>query len=463
MRKNILFCYSRVPSFTNAVREYVQAFADYSRHRIHYYDMDSGPAEFDLEPFDCVIFNYCFWARCISVAPDFSQKVTGFRGTKIAILQDEYEYFLWHEKNLKVLGIDTIVTCVPEVHWRDVFRDDYFRSVTFINALTGYVSDSLQDLPRPKDLDKRKWTLGYRSRPVPYTYGRLTQEKVYIGTRMKALCNQRGVPANIEVSEESRIYGAAWPEFIGNCRAVLGTESGSNVFDFDGTIKSAIAAFLEEQPDADFETVHERFLQKHDGKILMNQVSPRIFEAIALKTGLVLFEGQYSGVVRPWDHFIPLKKDFSNADEVFSALADLPSLKAMTERAFDDVIASRKYHFRAYIGKLDLHIDEAGSSDKGIEPCYGLIGWRKSSDEPLKPVSGQRMLIPTDQPLRHFDQVADPILTFRVNSGALQRAIMKRYESVLYSQFGRKFRSILQRNALVYTAARKGIRFVTGR
>jgi hypothetical protein len=462
--KNVLFCYSRLPSFTNAVRDYVQAFGSYSLHRIHYYDMDSGPLDFDLEPFDCIIFNYCYWARCLSVSPDLSERVAGFSGLKIAILQDEYDYFLWHEKTLIALGINIIVTCVPELHWRDVFRDDAFRRVTFINALTGYVPDSLLNSSNlDKPLVERDWTLGYRSRPVPYTYGRLTQEKLLIGQRMKQICAERSIPANIEVTEESRIYGAAWPEFVGNCRAVLGTESGSNVFDFDGSIKPAIEAFLKKHPDADFESVHERLLKGRDDKIHMNQVSPRIFEAIAMRTGLVLFEGNYSGVVRPWEHFIPLKKDFSNVDEVFSALADLPSLEAMIQRAYNDVIASGKYHFRTFIGMLDSHIENATLPGKGYEPCYGLIAWRASADAALTVILGQRMQTPTSQPLRHFDQIPDPVVTVQINWGALHRTVMRRYEAVLYSSLGRRCKAYLQGNAFVYAAARRCVRLLTGR
>lgn len=454
-------------SFTNAVRDYVQAFGDYSSHHIHYYDMDdSGPLDFDLEPFDCLIFSYCFWARClyVSTSPDFCKRVANFNGQKIAIFQDEYDYFLWHEKTLITLGIDTIVTGVPEVHWRDVFRDDAFRSVTFINALTGYVSDSLLDLPPPKPLADRDWTLGYRGRAMPFTYGRLSQEKLIIGQRMKQICAERHIPADIEVTEESRIYGPAWLEFIGSCRAVLGAESGSNVFDFDGSIKPAIEAFIKNNPDADFESVHERFLQGHDDTIHMNQVSPRIFEAIAMKTAMVLFEGRYSGIVRPWDHFIPLKKDFSNVDEVFFALADLPGLDAMTQRAYDDVIASGKYHFRTFISTLDAHIAHSTFAGKGYEPCYGLVAWRTSADAGLTTIPGMRIMHTyTSQPLRHSDQIPDPVVTFRINRGAWHRQVMRRYDSILYSPIGRKCTAYLRGNAVVYSILRRCARFLTGR
>src|SRR5438309_551145 len=82
-----------------------------------------------------------------------------------------------------------------------------------------------------------------------------------------------------------------------SCRATLASESGSNVFDFDGTLAPAVEAALKVKPDLTFEEVYRRFLTSYETQEIMNQVSPRVFEAVALRTGLVLFEGTYSGVV----------------------------------------------------------------------------------------------------------------------------------------------------------------------
>jgi len=461
VRRNVLFCYSRLPSFTNAVRDYVQSFGNYSEHRIHYFDMDSGPLDIDLAPYDCVIFNYCFWARCLAVAPDVRRRIRDFSGLKIAILQDEYDYFLWHEHTLVELGIQTIVTCVPQKHWRDVFRGQAFAQIHFINALTGYVPQSLLELPAPRPLSQRKWAIGYRSRAVPFAYGRLTQEKRLIGERMKQICFERGVAVNIDNTEESRIYGDAWTEFISNCRTVLGTESGSNVFDFHGTIKPEIDAFLEKNPDADFDTVHRKFLQGHDDEIRMNQVSPRIFEAIALRAGLILFEGEYSGVVQPWVHYIPLKKDFGNIDEVLAAVDDLPRLEAMIERAYRDVIESGKFHFRTLVRLLDDHITSRALVCTGYEPVLGVIGWRISMRQPLQILAAPPTRLPTASPLHHDDQVLDPVVRLRFDPGALRRAVLRRYESVLYSGVGRRLHSALQTHAVLYRISRKLVRLLT--
>jgi hypothetical protein len=139
---------------------------------------------------------------------------------------------------------------------------------------------------------------------------------------------------------------------------MLGTESGANVFDHDGSIRAAIEHALKENPELSYEEAHSRFVAEHEGKVLMNQISPKMFEAIAHRTALILFEGNYSGVVQPDRHFIPLKKDFSNVDDVLEKVQDDQYISAMTARAYEDVIASGKYSYARFISDFDRVVKE---------------------------------------------------------------------------------------------------------
>ena len=138
-----------------------------------------------------------------------------------------------------------------------------------------------------------------------------------------------------------------------DCRAVLGTESGANVFDFDGSLSRDITDAMQENPKMTFDEAFDRFLSDREGEVVMNQVSPKIFEAIAMRTALVLFEGEYSGVVEPDKHFIPLKKDYSNVDDVLARLEDFDYLTELTDRAHRDVIESGRYSYRTFIRGFD--------------------------------------------------------------------------------------------------------------
>ena len=137
---------------------------------------------------------------------------------------------------------------------------------------------------------------------------------------------------------------------------MLGTESGSNVFDFTKTVSSAIQKYEKLHPNADFMTVYELFLKKIDGKIRMNQISPRLFESIAYGTVAILFEGEYSGVVSPWKHYLPLKKDFSNIDEILAASKDIPLLEKIARQSYADIIQAGKYGFDSLVARIDEYI-----------------------------------------------------------------------------------------------------------
>ena len=71
---------------------------------------------------------------------------------------------------------------------------------------------------------------------------------------------------DIEVDDRHRIYGPDWYRFVGSVRATLGTESGANVFDFDGSIGAAVAASLKETPDATFDDVFNSVVAPHEGQ-----------------------------------------------------------------------------------------------------------------------------------------------------------------------------------------------------
>ena len=70
------------------------------------------------------------------------------------------------------------------------------------------------------------------------------------------------------------------------------------------------------------EALQEGALGRWDHNFSYRTISPRHFEAAAFRICQVLFEGEYSGVLRPMVHYIPLKKDFSNFDQVVGLIGD---------------------------------------------------------------------------------------------------------------------------------------------
>ncbi len=346
-QKRILVLYDHHWTHVKTIQHYLESLRRYSRHQV-FYATSLARCPFDLDYFDAVVLHYsvrvCFAGH---LSPSFSSALKRYQGLKCIFLQDEYENTRRTWAALKNLGVGVVFTCVPAESVSKVYPREEFPSTLFVPVLTGYVPLDIFEIPAAPPLAERPLLIGYRGRNIGYWYGDLGQEKVQIGRRMKEICDQRRLRTDIAWEENDRIYGDAWFQFLGSCRATLGSESGCNIFDFDGTLASSIQAELTRNPQATYEEVREKYLVNHQGQIRMNQISPKIFEAIACRTALVLFEGEYSGVLVPETHFLPLRKDFSNIDDVLRRLDDLPALSAMVERAYQDIVLSGRWSYRA--------------------------------------------------------------------------------------------------------------------
>jgi hypothetical protein len=353
---NVLILYDARSTHVSTVREHLDAFATYSRHGIYFVSAggtDStfeGPAPFELDAFDAVVIHYSVRLSIEQhIAPGLAELVAAYTGPKVLFIQDEYENTEAARRWISRLGITTVFTNIPEASVRRVYPAERFPNVSFIRTLTGFVPEDPMLETYFTPLDRRVVAIGYRGRRLPHHYGDLGYEKQHIGLEVRRLANERGIAVDIEVDEPDRIYGADWYRFLGSCRATLGTESGSNVFDDDGSLKR----LAEEHAHLPYSEFRTRYLAGREGIVQMSQVSPKIFEAIRLRTALILFEGRYSEVVRPHEHYIPLKKNFANIDDVFSKVQDLGYLSALTDRAYRDIIERGQYSYAAFVKLFD--------------------------------------------------------------------------------------------------------------
>jgi len=362
--RNVLVLYDPYALETEFVRQHLTAIRRHSRHNVAYAAATSDcKAEFPLELFDALIIHFSVRMPFETMSQDFVDLVANFSGPKVLLIQDEYDMPRKSCVLIRKLGIQTVFTTVPENFVHQVYPPDELPGVTFRPCLTGYIPDELP-LELVEPVSARPVWLAYRGRKLPVWYGHLGSEKFSIAVRMKAECMARGVPHDVEWEEAKRINGQAWFGFMTRARAVLGTESGANVMDAWGDIRRGVEAMQSKRPDASEEELYELLVAPHENNVTMNQISPKIFEAIALKTGLVLFEGGYSGIIKPDRHFIPLRKDYANVDDVFRQLADTAYLQEMIDRAYEDIIVGGEYGYGKFVKDIDDVIEATAVSDR---------------------------------------------------------------------------------------------------
>jgi len=273
---------------------------------------------------------------------NLKRKISEYMGTKFIFLQDEYQRVNEAQSILARLGMTLLFTLVDQQIIKKAYPDQRLIQLKLITVLTGYVSQQMKSLINV-DIKRRSIDVSYRGRRCDYWLGSLAYEKQYIAEQFCAEIKGKGLVSDISIEETDRIYGDAWFSLLQNSKAVLGTESGASVWDFDRSIEKNTKIFLRKNRNAKFSDVYESILKPVDGQILYSAISPRVFEAAATKTPMIMFPGTYSNVCIPDRHYIALEKDFSNIAEVLEKLKDHEFLQQMADDTYNDLIVSDLY------------------------------------------------------------------------------------------------------------------------
>ena len=285
-------------------------------------------------------------------------RLNQFSGKKILFLQDEYLYTGRNIEFIQDVNFDLVFSCVPKQHIKKIYGNSLTIKRRFISILTGYVKDWELNQKFIKPTESRKIDLGYRGREPEFSWGSLVREKFIFPKKILKELHNCQIKTDISFRDKDRIYGKKWIDFNQECKAMLGTESGSNLFDFNNDLIETEKKLKLKNPNLTFEEylIVLKSMGYHECEKLMNQISPRIFEAIENKTLLVLMEGEYSGVITPKKHYFSLKKDLSNLNEMIKLLKDNNKIQKIVDRAYKDIISSKKYGYKAYVNKIEEEI-----------------------------------------------------------------------------------------------------------
>ena len=363
------------------VCDHVNALATLSEHQVYVTPRVGDPlAGVDLDRFDVVVVHYSLaMAQWSYLAEPTRRKLRRFQGLKAAFIQDEYRFIADTTEALVDLGIGLVFTCLPDHAQRQVYGDPRLKDVKLQQVLTGYVPQWLTAY-QPRPLRDRPVMVGYRGRTSPAWLGRAGREKLEIGRRFKREARRFGLSTDIDWTERGRLYGQAWTHFLRRCRAVLAVESGASVFDFDGRIASKSETFdlltrrgrRDEDVDAGrYEQLKARFFAEHEDRIDISQISPRVFEAMALRTMVIAYRGAYSGIMEPWRHYVPLEKDHSNMAEVVAAIRDVDKSAEIIANAYAEIVLNPQFSFKTAVRDFDRTISSTfGDRPRGEGIAY---------------------------------------------------------------------------------------------
>lgn len=397
--------------FAPTVMEHVESFEKYSAFKVWKVNTELGiPRNLFRLGFKIVIFHYSLFGR-----EDFRLDKNILRyldenpSYRIAFFQDEYQYCRRRFGFLNQYDIDCVYTLL-EPPYSDEVYEKRTKVKKIIHNLTGYVGEDLlnaaERLARPDDL--RSVDIGYRARELPCWMGKEAGEKASIGEEFKRRGENLGLVLDIETKESKRFHGDEWYRFMADCRGMLGVEAGVSIFDLEDKVRIEYEQIKRDYPgisEGEVALKMEQTLDEWEGRIYYRTISPRHFEAAAFRVCQILFEGNYSGILEPMVHYIPLKKDFSNFSEVIERFKDKAFRHQITENAYRDLIESGRYSYRNFIETFDgellkegfqpgimeseiLYVSEVLSRDQSARELYGFLKGLR-----YKPFPGREALV----------------------------------------------------------------------
>jgi hypothetical protein len=373
------------------IREHIDSFGQYSQFKVWPINTEFGfPIGLSKLHFQIIVLHYSLF--------DFSSKSespTYLNDTflsyikreelsyKIAFFQDEFHFCQRRFAFLDRFHIDCVYSLLKPAYFKDVYQK-YTKVPKLEHNLTGYVSDDLiknaQKFSNPRYA--RRIDVGYRGRRLPFYSGKGSQEKYEIGVRFLEHANGLGFKLDIETDERSRLYGEKWYRFLGNCKACLGVEAGVSIFDTEDIVRTEYERLIAEKPRMSFEEMSERLLSRWEGNIPYRTISPRHFEAAAFRICQILYEGDYQGIMKPMVHYIPLKKDFSNFDEVIRLLRDDGFCNQITENCWRELISSGRYSYQNFLRSFDQELVAAGFTPSGTSDDIRMVSLILNMDRP---------------------------------------------------------------------------------
>jgi hypothetical protein len=260
-------------------------------------------------------------------------------------------------------------------------------------VLTGYLDehtvrrvDAILAESPPRTID-----IGYRTGPPKPFLGRHAMLKTELADVVRERAQARGLRVDISTRAEDTLLGDDWYRWLARCRYTLGVEGGASVLDRDGSVLACTERLQAERPGASFAELEAACFPGRDGELSLHAVSPRHLEACATRTAQILVEGDYNGVLEPGRHYLPLRRDFSNLDELLDAVAAGRQRDAVADSAHRDVVASGRWTYRRLVDDVEAELPAFGARRlAGLAAALSRV--LDGSSKPLLPLATRALM-----------------------------------------------------------------------
>ncbi|WP_166294316.1 glycosyltransferase [Bradyrhizobium sp. 2S1] len=362
-RLNILMFYDERSAHLSRVQSSLDAFSLHSSCRMHFMSGTAiwGPTfePIDLRMFDAVIIHDSIdLSAAQHLGHDIAASIEIYDGPKLLLSGKELKNTERLRRWIERMSIDCVFTRVPEPSIARVYPPDRFGMVDFLQMRDAPATESSagQYVRRTAE---RGISLCSRWSNPPLLAGRSGYEAKWAAQETKRLAVECGLIVDF-AEYASGTPASEWHQLLGSSRAIFVAPPISLPLDDSGALED-LASQHHAMSHTEFA---QRFLLQQDEPIRLHEIPSVIFDAISMRTALVLFEGEYGDVLTPGRHYLALKSDLSNAEDIFEKIKDDDVISAMTQQAYEDIIASGRHSLGRVVDDVDDYLQKRARGRK---------------------------------------------------------------------------------------------------
>jgi len=274
--------------------------------------------------------------------------VASTHALKVAMPQDDYDCCRLLDEWLSEWSVNIVYAAAP-TNW-SVLYPRSLRKAEIRLGYTSYITDrQIVAIESLKPWGNRSIDVSYRATSLPLNFGHLGQLKQSVGEIFrKKVLDASEFQLDINVGGGSAISGNRWLEFVESSRFVLVSPSGSSFIDPNGDLRE-----LASEPRFVTGTLADFLIEASRRKLewyeLSNTaISPRNLEAVLRGTVQIAIPGEYSGILQPINHYVPLDQDL----DVRCVLRNELDWHRIRSEARDAVLSVRRLRANELISEL---------------------------------------------------------------------------------------------------------------
>ncbi len=289
-----------------------------------------------IAEFDLIIIMHSAAGDDMSIMLSIVEALRNRRGKLVMFIGNEYDLMAQKFLLIEQAAVDIVCSMLPTASARWLYGN---RGKTQVHPMPQALNPTVY---YPRAEVKRDIALGFVG---SFYYPFIGDEE-----RNKMLRTFMEWSPKAEAKVDIRIGNIPrleWAQFLVRCVSVVGAESGTFYLDRNGEILARAKTYWQQNPNISFDDLVAKFfsgqLPEH---VTGKHITSRHFEAMGSMACQVLLEGAYNGIILPQEHYISLKRDYSNFAEVKRQVMDPQHCERIARRAYELVMDAHTYRHR---------------------------------------------------------------------------------------------------------------------